>query len=190
MNYIKLKQGIMNKMIIIGLFPMLFGSFGCKKNADTIGSQLEQIEFKIITLNDNKNEVSSFDVGNEIILALKVTNNSGKELKLESYSLVCNLLQMEDFLFVNEKADNYETDSIFTPIGRPFHFPVNCLSINLPYYVQNVPKGETILIGASWTNNPDNKRLTIGKYFTNFILTLDVDGRSKIWKLRADFIVK
>ncbi len=80
---------------------------------------------------------------------------------------------------------------MFVPIGKPFLNPINCMTINLPYYAQIFPKGEIILESAFWSSNLDNKKLETGKYFTMFSFTLlDIEGHNKIWNIRADFEIK
>ena len=163
---------------------------GCEKED---ASQLDQIDFKIVAMDKNKTETSVFESGEDIALSFKAINNSGKalELKLKSNYLACKEFQNDkDFLFVNKKSDNYNVNSSFFPIGKPYLNTINCETINLPYYAQIFPRGETILDSTFWSSNPDNKKLALGKYFTAFTLTLDVEGQSKTWNLRADFEVK
>lgn len=177
------------KISFILLFLSLMGA-GCEKE-DV--SQLNQIDFKIVTMDKNNTETSVFEVGDDVVLVFKAINNSGEalELKLKSDYLACKVFQNEkDFLFVNRKSDNYSVQSSLVPIGKPSLNPINCEAINLPYYAQIFPKGETILESAFWSSNPDNKELTQGKYFTAFALTLDTEGHSKTWNLRADFEIK
>ena len=176
----------------ISVFVLLFSLMGAGCEKENI-SQLDQIDFKIVAMDENKTEKSVFEVGENIVLAFEAINSGqGKELKLKSNYLSCKVFQNEkDFLFVNKKSDNYNVDSSFVPIGKPFLNPINCETINLPYYTQNFPKDETILESASWSSNPDNKKLESGKYFTAFTFTLlDIEGHSKTWKLRADFEIK
>lgn len=183
----------MNKMILLTIISTLIILSGCQDIDDSTGSQFDQIDFKIVTMDENETEAIDFEVGEDMVLAFKAINNSGKvlELKLKSDYLTCKVFQNEkDFLFVNKKSDNYDVDSSFVPIGKPYLNPINCETINLPYYAQIFPKGETILESAFWSSNPDNKKLAPGKYFTEFSLTLDVEGHSKTWNLRADFEVK
>lgn len=166
---------------------------GCKKDEDSVVNQLDQLDFNIVTMDNNNTETNVFEVGEDIVLAFKAINNSGKdlELKLKSNYLTCKVFQNEkDFLFVNKKSDNYNVDLSFVPIGKPILNPINCLGINLPYYAQTFKNGETILESAFWNSNPDNKKLDTGKYFTTFSLTLDVEKFSKTWNLRCDFEVK
>ena len=164
---------------------------GCKK--ENI-SQLDQIDFKIATMDDYKVEKSVFELGEDIVLAFEAINNSEKdlELKLKSNYLSCKVFQNEnDFLFVNKKSDNYNVDLSFVPIGKPFLNPINCETINLPYYTQIFPIGKTILESTFWNSNPENKELKPSKYFTVFTFTLlDIEGNSKTWNLRADFEIK
>jgi len=178
------------KISFIFLFLSLMG-VGCEK--ENI-SQLDQIDFKIVTMDENSTETSVFDVGEDVVLAFEAINNSGKdlELKLKSNYLSCKVFQNEkDFLFVNKKSDNYNVDSSFVPIGKPFLNPINCETINLPYYAQIFPIGKTILESAFWSSNSDNKKLEPGKYFTVFAFTLiDIEGHSTTRNLRADFEIK
>lgn len=180
----------MFKIMFFTIFSTLFILSGCQEKEDLIVTQMDQIDFRLVTMDENETEAIEFEVDENFILALKVINNSGKELDLKSDSLVCNLLQNEDFLFVKKKSENYNVDSSFKSIGRPYSFPTYCLTINLPYNNQIIRNGETILVGASWHNNPYNDDLPPGKYFTEFILTLSIEDHSKTWKLRADFEVK
>lgn len=178
------------RISFIFLFLSLIG-VGCEK--ENI-SQLDQIDFKIVTMDKNKAEKNIFEVGEDVVLVFEAINNSEKdlELKLKSDYLSCKVFQNEkDFLFVNKKSDNYNVDSSFVPIGKPILNPINCETINLPYYAQIFPIGETFLENAFWSSNPDNKKLEHGKYFTVFAFTLiDVEGHSSTWNLRADFEVK
>lgn len=177
----------------ISAFVLLFVLMGAGCEKENI-SQFDQIDFKIVTMNENKAEKSVFEVGENMVLAFEATNNSGKdlELKLKSNYLSCKVFQNEkDFLFVNKKSDNYNVNSSFVPVGKPFLNPINCETINLSYYAQTFPKGETILESAFWSSNPENKELESGKYFTVFTFTLlDIEGHSKTWNLRADFEVE
>jgi len=181
---------ILFKTSVIFLFVSLMGA-GCEKE-DV--SQLDQIDFKIVTMDENNTETSVFEVGEDIVLAFKAINNSGEalELKLKSDYLSCKVFQNKtDFLFVNKKSDTHNVNSSFVPVGKPFLNPINCATINLPYYAQIFPKGETILESAFWSSNPENKELEAGKYFTVFAFTLlDIEGHSRTWNLRADFVIK
>ncbi len=181
------------KISVIFLFLSLMAA-GCKKDADSIINQLDQLDFKIVTMDENNTGTNVLEVGEDMVLAFKVINNSGKDLglKLKSNYLSCKVFQNEkNFLFVNKKSDNYNVDSSFVPIGKPFLNPINCETINLPYYAQVFPKGETILESAFWSSNPDNKKLESGKYFSEFtFILLDIEGHSKTWNLRTDFEVK
>jgi hypothetical protein len=175
------------------LLASLMGS-GCRDTTDSIDSQLAQIDFKIVTMDVNSTETKAFTVGTEVFFAFKAINNSGEtiELKLKSDYLACKVFQNEkDFLFVNKKSDNYDVSSLFISIGKPYLDPINCQTINLPYYTQIFQEGETILERAAWSSNSDNKNLDAGKYFTVFAFRLlDIEGHSKTWNLRADFEIK
>ena len=177
----------------ISTFILLFAIMGTEYEKEGV-SQLNQIDFKIVATDKNKTETNNFEVGEDIALSFKAINNSGKvlELKLKSDYLTCKLFQNEkDFLFVNKKSDNYNVDSSFVPIGKPYLNPINCEAINLVYYVQSFQKDETSLERAFWSSSPDNKKLEPGKYFTVFTFTLlDIEGNSKTWNLRDDFEVK
>jgi len=181
---------ILLKISVIFLFLSLMGE-GCEK--ENI-SQLDPIDFKIVTMDENNTETSVFEVGADMVLAFKAINNYGEalELKLKSDYLSCKVFQNEtDFLFVNKKSDTYNANSSFVPVGKPFLNPINCATINLPYYTQIFPKGETILESALWSSNPENKELEPGKYFTVFTFTLlDIEGHSRTWNLRDDFEIK
>jgi len=178
------------KISFIFLLLSLMGA-GCEKEKI---SQLDQIDFKIVTMDENKTEKGVLEAGRDFILAFEVINNSEKdlELKLKSNYLSCKVFQNEkDFLFVNKKSDNYNADLSFVPIGKPLLNPINCETINLPYYTQIFPKGKTILDSGFWSSNPDNKKLEPGKYFSVFAFTLlDTEGHSTTWNLRADFEIK
>ena len=189
-----LKTKIMKITILkISALLLLFALIGAGCEKEDV-SQLDKIDFKIVAMDKNKTETSVFEVGEDLVLAFKAINNSGKnlELKLKSNYLSCKVFQNEkDFLSVNKKSGNYNVDSSFVPIGKPFLNPINCETINLPYYVQIFSKGETILENAFWSSNPDNKKLEPGKYFTVFsFILLDIEGHSKTWNLRADFEIK
>ncbi|MFV0592703.1 MAG: hypothetical protein ACK5M7_15055 [Draconibacterium sp.] len=176
-------------LLLLPLFVVLLGA-GCEKD-DT--SQLDMIDFKIITMNENNIQTNVFEFGEDVVLAFEAINNSGEriEMQLKSDYFACKLFQNDNnFLFVNKKSSNYEVDSSFSPIGKPYLNPVNCQTINLPYYTQIFPKGETILDSASWSSNPNNKNLALGTYFTVFALTVNIEGHSKTWNLRSDFEVK
>uniref|UniRef100_UPI003217BE1C hypothetical protein n=1 Tax=uncultured Draconibacterium sp. TaxID=1573823 RepID=UPI003217BE1C len=176
-------------LLLIPLCVVLLGT-GCEKDET---SQLDMIDFKIITMHENNIQTNVFEFGEDVVLAFEAINNSGEEIeiKLRSDYLACKLFQNEkDFMFVNKKSNNYDVDSSYTPIGKPYLTPVNCQTINLPYYTQIFPKGETILDSASWSSDPNNKKLAPGKYFTSFALTLNIEGHSKTWNLKADFEIK
>ena len=177
----------------IGIFVLLFALMGAGCEKENF-SQLDQIDFKIVTMDKNKAEKKIFEVGEDMVLAFEAINNSEKdlELKLKSNYLSCKVFQNEkDFLYVNKKSDNYNVDSSFVPIGKPFLNPINCETINLPYYAQIFPIGKTILESAFWSSNSDNKKLEPGKYFTVFAFTLiDIEGHSTTRNLRADFEIK
>lgn len=180
-------------MISFVLLILCFLGTGCDKDDDSKINQLDQLDFKIVTMDKNNTETTDFEVGEDIVLAFKAINNSGEEIefKLKSSYLSCKEFQNEkDFLFVNKKSDNYKVDSSFVPIGKPLLNPINCLGINLPYYAQTFKNGETILESAFWNSNPDNNKLDAGKYFTTFSLTLADENMSKTWNLRCDFEVK
>ncbi len=100
----------------INAFVLLFSLMGtgCKDSDDSIEYQLNQIDFKIVTMDKNQTEKSVFDVGEDVVLAFKAINNSGKaiELKLKSNYLTCKIFQNEiNFLFVNKKSDKYNVCS-------------------------------------------------------------------------------
>jgi len=177
----------MNKLLIIVIISGLNFLTGCKDDGGSVGLHLDQIDFKIVVMDTSEKESINFEVGEEFIIALKLINNSGMELNLDSYSLSCKLLQDTNFLFLNKKSITYINDSTFSPVGRPFQYPVNCLSISLPYYNKNIPIGETNIVGASWKSNPENKDLMPGQYFSEYILIFEAEVESKIWHLRTDF---
>jgi hypothetical protein len=179
-------------LLKLSAFVLLFAIMGAGCEKEDV-SQLDQIDFKIVTMDENNAETNVFEVGDDMILAFIAINNSGKdlELKLKSDFLPCKVFQNEkDFLFVNKQSDNYSINSSFVPVGKPLFNPVNCLAIKLPYYAQTFKNGETILESAFWNSNPDNKELEAGKYFTAFSLTLGIEGQSKTWHLRTDFEIK
>jgi hypothetical protein len=180
----------MNKLLVIAIISGLNFLTGCKDDGGSEELHVDQIDFKIVTMDKNENESINFETGEEFIMALKLINNSGMELNLDSYSLSCKLLQDTNFLFLNKKSITYINDSTFSPVGRPFQYPVNCLSISLPYYNLNIPTGETYVVGASWKSNPENEDLIPGQYFTEYILNFETEVESKIWHLRTDFEIK
>lgn len=179
-------------IIKISVLFLLLGLIGAGCEKEDI-SQLDLIDFRIVTMEENNIQTDVFEAGKDVVLAFNAINSSGKilELKLKSDYLACKVFQNEkDFLFVNKKSDNYDVDSSFVPIGKPRLNAINCQTIHLPYYTQIFPQGETVLDSATWSSNPDNTELAPGKYFTAFVLTLDVDGNSKTWNLRTDFEIK
>jgi hypothetical protein len=177
----------------LSAFVLLFALMvaGCEKENS---SQMDQIDFKIVTIDENNTKTSVFEVGEDVVLAFEAINHLEKdlELKLKSNYLSCKVFQNEtDFLFVNKKSDSDNINPSFVPVGKPMLNPINCETINLPYYAQIFPKGETVLESAYWRSNPENKELEPGKYFTVFTFTLlDIEGHSRTWNLRADFEIK
>jgi len=184
-----MKTTIFKISALVLLFALM--GAGCEKENT---SQLDQIDFKIVTLDKNQAETNAFKAGDDVFLAFNAINNSGEtlELKLKSDYLACKVFQNEkDFFLVKKKATNYDVDLSFVAVGKPHLEPINCLDINLPYYAQTFQSGETILESDFWSSNSDNKKLEPGKYFTVFTFTLlDIEGHSKTWNLRADFEIK
>lgn len=177
----------------IGIIFLLFafGLSSCKKSLNE--NVLDQIDFRIIATDENKSEKIAFASGEDVGLSFIAINNSGNklELKLKSDYLVCKIYQNEtDFFLVKKKSENFDKDSSYSLVGKPYFNTINCQTINLPHYFQIFPEGETVLESDLWSSNPENGKLASGKYFTVFVLTLEVEGQSKTWNLRTDFEVK
>lgn len=157
----------------------------CKKDTNT--SQLDNVDLKVVTLNKDTVETTHFTYGEDMMLAIKLINNTGKSIKLSTYSTTCEWLSQEDFLFVYKTTA--KSSMGFVPAGRPYVYPVNCLMMQLP--PDNYYAGEYTFVLLPWKENPENKDLTPGSYFTHFTLSLKLeDGSSRRWDLRRDFEVQ
>jgi hypothetical protein len=177
---------IIPKLFVFTLLIILVQVMGCKKDKST--SQLYNVELKVITLNSDTIETTQYSYGQDMMLGIKLINNSGTDIKLSGiYPIACSWWANEDFLFVYKIKPN--TSLGFVPVGRPYVYPVICQSIYfLPH---SYPVGESLLICIPWKENPENWDLYTGKYFTHFSLNLTLeDGTSRNWDLRRDFEVK
>ncbi|NLO01691.1 MAG: hypothetical protein GX126_05130 [Bacteroidales bacterium] len=187
-NILKTRQ-LIQKISLFLIVSLLTGFLGCKKDNDDLTlNQLDKIEFKVVTMEgDIEREI--FDEGTDVAFAIKIVNNSDKDFEwYHDYS--CIILNQEDFLFAKKKivqASEY-SDISYTPLGKPYPFPVNCPTINLPPQLIT-PGEERILIKLRWSDNPDNEELSAGEYFTEFTLNLTVKEYQKSWNLRTDFII-
>jgi hypothetical protein len=171
------------------LFPIIIllssGLLGCQDNEDF---SLNQIDIEVLTMVD-ETEQNAFDVGTDIILALKVTNNSGRDFEWY-YEYECVLSTQQDFLLVKKEVLTEGSNLSSIPVGTPYQFPLNCPTINLPPR-HVIPSGnEKIVVAYPWSSNPDNAELQPGKYFSKFIITIAIEGHQRSWDLRTDFIIQ
>ena len=157
--------------------------FACTDDRNTTDGQIQEIAFEIVILDEHQQEGTVFEPGTDINIALKLVNRSGKEFEWK-YDYECDLVQTENFLLVYGLNEGESKDD-FMPLGSPYQWPIYCLMLNIPS--RNLPPGETILIKAPWSHNPDNHPLAAGKYYVIANFALNVDRQSMTWNLRTDF---
>ena len=156
---------------------------GCQDDEDAIGDQVRQIAFEIAVLGEDQREGTVFEPGTDVSFALKLINHSAKPFEWR-YEYDCDLYQSANFLQVYKRNEG-ETSSDWIPLGTPYPGPVYCLMINMPPW--DLPAGETMLGKVPWSSNPDNRPLSVGKYYVTAQVELNVDGQLRTWNLRADF---
>jgi hypothetical protein len=170
--------------LLLVIFTLLTGFSGCQDNDDFA---LNQIDIEIVTMQSGV-ELSVFDKGTDVILALKMTNNSDKNFEWY-YDYECALSTQQDFLLVKKKITTEDPDLTSIPVGTPYQFPLNCPAINLPPRFVIPPGSEKIVVAYPWSSNPENTELLSGEYFSEFTITIIADGQQKSWNLRTDFII-
>jgi hypothetical protein len=163
-------------------------AFKCSKSDDELQSKINDLEFRLVTLDELGNEKSVFEVNTNITLALSANNKSGHIFICEC-DYRCQLTQISDFLLVYRKITNDKGDlDQVEPIGRPYLFPSYCPTLNLRR--DTIPPGISIAIGAAWSNVPENKPLERGKYFTGIRGTININGHQKKMDSRTYFEIK
>ena len=74
----------LNSLVIMPTLTIIFLNafvLGCENDAGMIENQIHQIDFEIVILGDDQEQGAVFAAGTDINVALKLFNNSGKELK-------------------------------------------------------------------------------------------------------------
>lgn len=170
------------QIAVITFISVIFS--GCEKNDVVASAKYNKIDFDLKILNEQDIEAASFEHGTDIKFALKLTNNSNQDFEW-NYHYPCELLNSEDFLLVYQFIQGDDSNAYYLPVGKPYLSPINCLMINLP--PQRIPPGENLVIKLSWSDNPDNEPLKIGKYFTVSNLELKSNEVKRKWDLRTDF---
>ncbi len=171
------------EILMLVMFFMSSILLSCNNDALT-EDQINEIDFSLVLMDENGTEGIVFEKGTDITFALKLINSTEREIKW--YNDGCELLASDEFLLVYLKSN--ETDDEFVPIGRPYHWPVYCLTINLD--PQPIPQGHSIPVKIPWSNNLENECLGIGKYYVKANFSITIDGNSRSWNLRTAFELK
>jgi len=172
--------------LVLGLAALT--AFTCSKKDDELQSKINDLEFRLVTLDELGNEKSVFEVNTNITLALRVVNKSG-HIFICDYDYRCQFTQISDFFLVFKKITNDKGGpDPAEPIGRPYLFPSYCPTLNLRW--DTIPPGISIAIGADWSNVPENKPLEPGKYFTGVKDIVNINGHQKQIDIRTDFEIK
>ncbi len=172
------------KISVLTVF--LFSLFLLSCSNDSLNEdQINEIDFSLILLDENQTEARVFEKGTDVTFAVKLVNNSEKDIEWY-YSDGCGLFNSEEFLRVYMK--NHETNSAYVPIGRPYQWPTYCYAINLP--PQIITTKETRVVGAAWSHNPDNQPLGTGDYYVNADFSVTIEGKTRSWNLRTEFEMK
>jgi hypothetical protein len=156
---------------------------GCADDGNATDGQIRDIAFEIVILDEHQQEGTVFEPGTDVNIALKFINRSGKEFEWK-YEYECQLVQTKNFLLVYGRNEGEIKDD-YMLVGSPYQWPIYCLMLNVPS--RNLPPGETMLIKAPWSRNPDNHPLAAGKYYVVANFALNVDRQSMTWNLKTDF---
>lgn len=174
-----------NRMLIFILFLGVISS--CRED-DLGNDQFDRIDFNILTLDEEQIERNIFSTGSEIIIALKLTNNSNKIFEWKS-DYTCQLFQAGEFLVVYKRNNSDETAETYFLVGVPYQSPINCQAINLP--PQKIPVGGNLfIVKLPWSSNPGNQTLSTGEYFVKANIDININGRSESLNLATEFKVK
>ena len=170
-------------LLMVWFIPLVFS---CQED-NSFNKEAEQLNFEILTLDENHNEKGAFASGTDVVFVLKLTNNSDKAFEWE-YDYTCQLFQADEFLVVYKKNQDGESAGTHFPIGTPYQWPVNCQAINLPS--QKILSGDkVVLIKLPWSSNPDNQNLSPGDYYIQANIGININGHDKNWDLVTDFVV-
>lgn len=174
----------MKRMSIFFVVPVLVGLLGC--NEDDFS--LDQIDVEVLTL-EHEIEKNTFVAGTDVVLALKITNRSSKTFEWY-YDYECELSKQQDFMLVKKEIQTEDPNITSMPVGVPYQFPLNCPTVNLPPRAVVLPGEETIVMPYAWSSNPNNTTLQTGKYFSEFTITIEIEGHRKSWNLKTDFTIE
>ena len=159
---------------------------GCQDNEAefAFSDQVNQLEFKILTLDEEEVKRSTFSHGVDVNIAVQLTNTSSREF-VWNYDYTCHLFQTEEFLVVYKNNESDET----SVAGTPYQSPINCPAINLPSQ-KILPGGSILLIKLPWSSNPNNQLLSVGKYSIKANIDLKVKGHHRTFQVSTDFEIK
>ena len=143
---------------------------------------ITELKLELVILDGwSGSEKDTFNLEDDITLALKATNHSNDSITLGYYHELSEIMDNnEEFFFVYERIPSGQ----LLPIGRPYQLPLHWLMVLQPIYI--LPESEKFLTMARWLNNPDNSRLKAGTYYSRFQIELD----NKEFKSEVTFIIE
>ncbi|MCW5911411.1 MAG: hypothetical protein KIT62_10070 [Cyclobacteriaceae bacterium] len=174
----------MKKISLLLVIPVLSGIFGCQED----NFSLDEINIEVLTM-DNEIVKNTFEEGTDVVLALKIKNQSSKTFEW-SYDYECELSRQQDFMLVKKEVQTEDPNITSVSVGIPYQFPLNCPTVGLPPRITISPGEETIVMAYAWSSNPDNTVLQTGQYFSEFTITIEVESHQKSWNLKTDFIIE
>ena len=77
-------------LLMVWFIPLVFS---CQED-NSFNKEAEQLNFEILTLDENHNEKGAFASGTDVVFVLKLTNNSDKAFEWE-YDYTCQLFQAD-----------------------------------------------------------------------------------------------
>jgi len=160
---------------------------GCENEAfSPFAPESDKIDFGIAIFDEAGTEASSFKLGTDITIALKLVSDGGKSLEWHK-DAECVLYSNKNFLLVSKLDESPEAlPSSYFSLGTPYQIPVFCSAINLPptYFSEGA-----VILEWQWSGNPDNEPLAVGRYYTTASIEVRIDGEMIRWDLKKDFEV-
>jgi len=169
--------------IVIG-----FSGASCEDEKDELQTQLDNLIFEMVVLDDDSNEGTVFPFGTDVALALKVTNDSGEDF-LWDVDNDCILLDLDDFFTIHMyKEGNQDVNGETVNLGKPYAPLGGCLGVNFP--PRKITPGITIFFEEPWSQN-HTIPLSAGRYFSEFSHNLRIDNDHSIsLNLRVEFQIE
>lgn len=160
-------------------FITLFMFSSCSKDK-TLPDQA--LEFDLVILDKNGVKTSTLKQGEDFFIGFEVTNRSDDTVFAsheDGWRLYQQFYKQHGFLSVYQKVYGISSPQ-FIYIGKPYDPDVelNFQANNLPgYFLRIHPYGrQYIFHAASWFNNPMNRPLSAGRYYSHFADTTSIEG--------------